>query len=87
MIRTGFNSTSDAIERLLLENYYNHSITPNSSEYYDEEDLSDYTRIVNGYDPLERPWMALIVMNAYTSYNPPSIGRSSICGGSLLNEL
>ena len=65
----------------LLATEINETESNYSEEYEDyeyEEAGVDYHRIVRGYEPLERPWMALIYLH----------GRHSIgtCGGSLLNH-
>ena len=50
---------------------------PNTNEYYSYEENTDHTRIVNGYEPLERPWMALLLLSQ----------KTEMCGGSLINEM
>lgn len=53
--------------------------TLDSSEYYesdeDEQIDEEDTRIVNGYEPDARPWLAFIRVS------------NSICGGALINHL
>ena len=49
-------------------------------DYYEYDYESDDARIVSGYNPLERPWMALIIVK-------PSVNSSFLCAGSLLNHL
>ena len=48
-------------------------------DYYNYDYDSDDTRIVNGYDPLDRPWMVLITIGISPG--------TSLCGGALLNHL
>ena len=45
-----------------------------SYEYIDKDDF----RIVNGYDSIQRPWIALLVFKEKNV--------DGICGGSLLNQ-
>ena len=49
-------------------------------DYYEYDYESDDARIVSGYNPVERPWMALILVkhNLYSG---------NMCAGSLLNNL
>ena len=49
-------------------------------DYYEYGYESDDTRIVSGYNPVERPWMALILTKI--SWN-----SGNMCGGALLNNL
>ena len=60
-----------------IEYSYEVSSSPVQSvdSYYDEEGVSDNNRIVNGYDPLERPWQTLII-----------IKEQFMCGGALINH-
>ena len=49
-------------------------------DYYEYGYESDDTRIVSGYNPVERPWMALILVK-HNSYS------GNMCAGALLNNL
>ena len=68
-------------KKVLLAPKNNPNDSNYSEEYEDyeyEEEGSDYHRIVRGYEPLERPWMALIFLHG-------RLGTGT-CGGSLLNQ-
>jgi len=44
-------------------------------------------RIVNGYEPMYRPWMVFIQLHPEKSvYRPPHLRRSQQCGGALINK-
>ena len=58
------------------ETNYEYRDDYNPSNISIHEDGLDNKRIVNGYTPLQRPWMALLVSK-----------RAKMCGGSILNEL
>ncbi len=43
------------------------------------------TRVVNGYEPKLRPWMALIEMHGKNTKGQRT--RTSQCGGAILNKV
>ena len=64
-------------ETLIDETQYEYENDYNSTQDFSREDGLDNTRIVNGYTPPQRPWMAFLLFDK---------GRH-MCGGSILNEL
>ena len=64
-------------ETLIDETHYEYGNDYNSTQVFSREDGLDNTRIVNGYTPPQRPWMAFLLFDK---------GRH-MCGGSILNEL
>ena len=64
-------------ETLIDETNYEYGDYYNPSNISIQEDGLDNKRIVNGYTPPQRPWMALLLLPK----------RKNMCGGSILNEL
>ena len=64
-------------ETLIDETNYEYRDYYSPSNISIQEDGLDNKRIVNGYTPPQRPWMALLLLRK----------RKNMCGGSILNEL
>ena len=46
-----------------------------------------YSRIVGGYHPKERPWMALIEMKGIKPKHPRRKPKNLQCGGAIINKV